>query len=731
ADAALEAWKAGLEDPESRREFRTASIWAAIRHAHGGLLRTPYGVLVADETLVDQVLTDPESRYTVCGYQQRLTDTIGPIFLGLDAGAEYDRQATACNAAIMKLTFEDGYARARDYTHALLDGWVVDADQRARGYGESRWELNIDIRDVAWRVLAGLLEDWFGLKPGADLMRDGFDWAFSKDEPARYPGAFYTPSRYTFQPQPAKTVRDIARQQGQHLRDRMAHFLKAEDAGITAPVTRAVLDDSALQADEGTKDYDLAARTISGAIMGFVPTTDNNLRRIVDEWLRDQTIWRLRARAGAGSLAEPAEGWKLLGDAVVRTMMLRPMPEFIWRTAVKDHVLDTTDGGVFDVHVHERLVLGLVSATQRGLERGGRDVVAVFGGDRWADPAPRHACPGRHSAMGVIAGVLSAIIDTRHVLRPTAATGLLSFEGPVTAVPVPAVAKSNLNWAMAAGVALVGSSTFAAPAGSKGVLLGWGDSWFNLDHPLAGADGWDLPRSLAKLGWNTAGFAEYSTEGLTLKKMAAVEKRKGFYRAVFSSILQGQKPRAILIDGGGNDVHQSALFGRSPLYDLAAPAGSKPPLNDKAVRKFVHVELLGYLTTVLTNLVDVTGGSIPILIHGYDHPIPDGRGFGIGPVNFPWLAPVNDRTLYSLQQGTEIMQLLIDELNDMIIDAVNPFAAKGARHLKLTGTLAKQPGFAADYTQWWLNELHPTQNGYDALAAVADAAIAAALAAVP
>jgi len=98
-----------------------------------------------------------------------------------------------------------------------------------------------------------------------------------------------------------------------------------------------------------------------------------------------------------------------------------------------------------------------------------------------------------------------------------------------------------------------------------------------------------------------------------------------------------------------------------------------------------------------------------------------------------WLDPL-DKTapaLYTLAQGRTIMRLLIDELNNMIIAAVKPFAARGARHLKLTETLAKQPGYAADYKVWWLNELHPTQRGYDVLAAVADAAIAAALAPAP
>ena len=737
ADVALANWKAALEDPESRREFRTASIWAAIRHSHGGLLRTPYGVLVADANRVKQVLTDVDLRYTVDGYQQRLAQTIGPIFLGLDAGAEYDRQASACNGAIEKLTFEDGYSKARDFTNDVLKEWVDDADARASGYGELRWELNVDVRDVTWRVLAGLLAHWFGLKTGGDLLSDGFNWAFNEQEPARYPGAFYTPSRHTFQPQPTETVRDIAQRHGQHLRKRMTQFLEANDGTITATVTRAVLDDPELQRAGGSKDYDLAARTIAGAIMGFVPTTDNNLRRIVDEWLRDQTLWHLRARTSAGSLARADDGCALLKDPIVRTMMLRPMPEFIWRTAVEKHALARTDGGVFEVKVGDRMVLGLVSATQQGLERGARDVVPVFGGDRWATPAPRHACPGRHSAMGVVAGVLSAIIDSPLALRPSTAAGLLCFEGRVTAAPpatpaMPAAARSKVRVRKGSGAGLVGSSTVVAPVATKGMLLGWGDSWFNLDHPIAKQDGWDLARSLAKLGWDTTRFAKHSTEGLTLQEMAHVRKREGFYRTVFASTLHGPKPLAILIDGGGNDVHHNSWLGRSPLHDLAAPAGSNPPLNRMAVLDFVHGQLRRHLDTVLANLVDVTAGSIPILVHGYDHPIPDGRGFGLGPFDIPWLDPVNKPTLYSPAEGATIMQLLIDELNEMIIHAVKPFAAQGARHLKLTGTLAAQPGYRpSNYRDWWLNELHPTQRGYDALAAVADTAIAAALVPAP
>jgi deferrochelatase/peroxidase EfeB len=738
-DVARGAWKAALEDSESRREFRTASIWAAIREAHGGVLRTPYGVLVADGRLVDQVLTDVDAHYSVKEYQTRLDDTIGPIFLGLDAGTEYDRQALACNNAIMKLTFEDGYLKARQHTQAWLQTWVTEADQRASGYGESRWELNVDIRDINWRVLAALLEDWFGLKTGGPfLVASGFEWAFDKADPARYPGAFYTPSRYTFQPQPSDTVRDIAKQHGQHLRERMTQFLAAEDAGITAPVARAVLDDTGLINSAGSKDYDLAACTVSGAIMGFVPTTDNNLRRIVDEWLRDQTVWNLRARTGADSLASPSNGKALLSEPVVRTMMLRPMPEFIWRTATKAHALHTTDGGVFNVDVDDLVVLGLVSATQQMLENGERDVVPVFGGDRWASIAPRHACPGMPSAMGVMAGVLSAIIDTPLALRPSGTRGLLTFEGPVTPLPVVSqpgltISKRALDASPADFVGTPFSYKLAkAPAVSKGTLLAWGDSWFNLDIKAAGSDRWDFAQALAKLGWDTSSFVKHSTEGLKLKDMASVGKRKGFYRTVQEEAASGKKPVAILIDGGGNDVHWSLPFKRSPLHDLAAPAGSTSPLVADAVHKFIHVQLRSYLDTVLTNLCDVTKGSIPILVHGYDYPIPDGRGFKVGSVNISWLDPVNETKLYSLEQGAEIMRLLIDELNLMIGYAAAPFAGRGVRHLKLTGTIASQAGYTiSNHKPWWLNELHPTQLGYDALAAVVESAITAAMAPAP
>lgn len=788
--AALDAWKTALEDPESRREFVTASVWAAIRDRHAGLLHSTYGVLVADERLVNEVLADASARYSVQAYQKRLSDTIGPIFLGLDPGPEYDRQATACNAAIEAISFQEGYDKARRYAQERLAHWVAEADQRAQAYGESRWELNLDIRELNEHVLARLLTDWFGLdeREAPDLLvAAGFDWAaFADDAPARYPGAFYTPSRYTFQPQPTEAVRQLAESHGRHLRGQVAAYLRRVDTRLQAPVTRAVLDDLRHASGDVSTDHDLAARTIAGAIMGFVPTTDNNLRRVLDEWLRDQTLWRLRSRIPAGSLADHRAGRDALARPLMRAMMLRPMPEFIWRTAVRDHTLTDRQGSAFDIRTGDRVVLGLISATHQGLERGVHDVVPVFGGDRWGQPAPRHACPARHSAMGVMAGILSAIVDAPTALRPAAAGAALSFEGPVSArprTPVPKAASArsaanqfrkldriqelgrrlarakilppppaepdgettDLTAAIAASrIVSAGRRVLATVADrpalkrlrerllrerlsvlsqTKGTMLAWGDSWFQLNHPLT-ADEWDLARSLARLGWDTDGFATHSNEGLTLREMSQVPRRKGFYRTVHL-----RKPRVILLDGGGNDVHQDAQdpasrwYPASPLHRLAAPAGSNPPLVMDEVRHFVHGELRGHLDTVLRHLVDVTRGEIPVFVIGYDHPIPDGSTFPFGD---RWLDPVN-RSPYDASQGRAVMRHLIDELNTMIGQAVAAMPGQGLHHLNLTGTLARQPGFAANPRRWWLNELHPTEEGHDALAAVIDREVLAVL----
>ena len=75
-------WKAALEDPSARGAGITEGIWA--HAATEGMLRSPYGVLVADPERALQILNDG-TRFSVRPYLKRLQDAgVGDGFVGMD-----------------------------------------------------------------------------------------------------------------------------------------------------------------------------------------------------------------------------------------------------------------------------------------------------------------------------------------------------------------------------------------------------------------------------------------------------------------------------------------------------------------------------------------------------------------------------------------------------------------------------------------------------------------------
>ncbi|WP_394788054.1 Dyp-type peroxidase, partial [Rhodoferax sp.] len=425
-EAGALAWKAALEDPDAIDHYTSASVWAAIRAQHGGLLRIPYGVLVANRGLVDAVLLNAGANYTVAGYQTRLQNTIGPIFLGLDEGAEYQRQSADCNNELQNIKMDEAFELSRQWADRALDSFINSARGVAAGLGDARWELHLEVRELVDSVLADLVEDWVGInQDGKHFQRGSLRW-FGDADPGSlplYPGWFTSPSRSTFQPLPGPLVERIAARQGQGLQTAMKNFL-TQFPGIKGRVARAVLDQKpGLSADE-------AARTLVGVMMGFLPTTGGNIRRVAGEWMADGTFWALRAACSGHETVDQA--LELLKLPLRRTMQVRPVPELIWRTAVRQHSLGA-DGDALQVEADEMLILGLVSATHQGIEAGGEpDVSPVFGGRRDATAAsPTHACPGYQAAIGVMAGLLYAVLARREALRPGPSPNVLSFEGDI------------------------------------------------------------------------------------------------------------------------------------------------------------------------------------------------------------------------------------------------------------------------------------------------------------
>jgi hypothetical protein len=362
-------------------------------------------VLVGDSDRVLNAFAAQPPELTANGYLERMDASFGDIYLGHDKGEEglpYETQSKRPNDAITRVSRAESFGVAQRHTVDVLDAWTQ----------ASQDELAMDLKDLVDEVLARVSKHFFGLPDGYFVRPGGWHWI---EDEARCPGHFATPSRYMFQPRPGEQVTTVGQRHGKLLKERALKFVQTQRAQVTAPIARAILD-------AFPKDDDLAARTLVGVMMGYLPTVDGNLRGALYEWVVDRRLWDLQATVIDAVAREPGvplrdvAGTHLMPE-LIRTLQLRPVPELTWRKAVTPHRL-----GSVDVLAGETVVIGIVSASQQHLRDGESDeqhLYPVFGGNRReASNASTHACPGYEMAIGVMLGVLTGLMLAVH-LQPT------------------------------------------------------------------------------------------------------------------------------------------------------------------------------------------------------------------------------------------------------------------------------------------------------------------------
>jgi hypothetical protein len=271
-------------------------------------------------------------------------------------------------------------------------------------------------------------------------------------------------------------------------------------------------------------------------------------------------------------------------------------------------------------------------------------------------------------------------------------------------------------------------SALAAAAGKPrlGLLIAEGDSWF--DYPFC-----DVLELLEGQGYEIESVAH---KGDNLEDMAHDPGQVERLTKAFEKVReQGKKPRAILLSGGGNDIAGDEF----KMLINHANSGL-PALNATVADGIIHERLrtaMASLVGVVTRLSESHfGEKSRVVLHGYDYPIPDGRGWlgGAWILPGPWLEPGFRRKGHVAQKprdeqavlaaNARVVRDLIDRYNVMLSTLVRDLAAAGLSHVRyvdLRGTLsaALPSGYKAD----WGNELHPTKPGF----AKVTAKIAAAL----
>lgn len=409
-------WKRRMEDSTLRE-----AAWATVRAQPGGILRTEYGVLVGSKAAVTEVFLDPRQRYSVHGYGERMRASVGLGYLGQDGDTGHAAVAPPVNALIESVQEDEAYEQTRRRTAALL--------QRLYGAlppAEAALGVPVDLPELCETVLGQLCTHWFGLPdPAGHYMTVGPWDTLSRTTPT-CPGHFASASRYIFSPRPSEAVRQHGREQGRLLLETVTDYLRMVPPADFGPLTTGIVQ--AIGGGQVTDaNADLLGRTVTGVMLGFGPTVLGNLRTVLYRWVNDRSLWDLQAALREAD-GPPPHAY-MLANATLRkplldALMARPTPEVVWRTAREDHALQ----GV-DIREGDRLIVGIASVTQADLAAEVRDAYTVFGGSRtpgdWpGDTAPLHACPGYSMGLGVMLGLLSALLDAG-TLRPTASPNTL------------------------------------------------------------------------------------------------------------------------------------------------------------------------------------------------------------------------------------------------------------------------------------------------------------------
>lgn len=242
---------------------------------------------------------------------------------------------------------------------------------------------------------------------------------------------------------------------------------------------------------------------------------------------------------------------------------------------------------------------------------------------------------------------------------------------------------------------------------SAGFLVALGDSWF--DYPFHDV----LERLDHQHGYDIADAAH---RGDRVEQMAYAGGQIDEFLGCLDTVrAHGVEPRAILISGGGNDIVGDD-FGL-----LLNQAGS--PIagwNESILTGIIDERVLTSYRSLVAALnficLQELQHLLPIVVHGYDYLVPDGRGILFGPFPGPWLQPgFEDKGFPLLSDTTVRMRHIIERLHAMFVTLTTDGTFSNLHYLDLRNTLNHDLSGDA-YKQSWSNELHPTKAGFGAIA---------------
>jgi lysophospholipase L1-like esterase len=252
------------------------------------------------------------------------------------------------------------------------------------------------------------------------------------------------------------------------------------------------------------------------------------------------------------------------------------------------------------------------------------------------------------------------------------------------------------------------------PALHDQLILAEGDSWFT----LGGIPTSNLLFSLRFV--KSTLVVSCAMPGDTIRHMSEVANNKGFRDAL--SRRYGYRWNLILLSGGGNDLMDEADEILRPMEEWASVDNREPKdyCNEASLGELMANIQAGYQRMVA--LRDGPGASspkVPMLTHTYDYPTPRNAParFLSSPILGPWLFKAFTAHEIPESDWVPLSDYLLDRLAITILDLAQGPNALPQFHVLDTRNLLKRArlgtlGEDGD----WLNEIHPTFDGYRKIA---------------
>jgi hypothetical protein len=402
-------WKRIFEEvPEagSAQANQADDVFAAIRARRDGIVEVDELLFVAGTEEAARRVLDGDrempGHFSVSKYNERfksnLGDELGDHYLGHDATGQdpqlhrdYEEESTRPNtrfAALESTAFNEARAHARKFlsTPGVYNQGVSDPN-------EDPARFSVAIRDLARVVVAELCHDWFDM-PARTKDPRGLVESLER---------FLLVSRATFQALPNDHLTRTAQDPKGQKPELEGQYKHLEARGRIAQELKL----------DGYPER-LLPTALLGAVIGFAPPTVGAITRILDQWIEEESLWRLRIL----DLDKPDALLQPIYDALGRT----PSPPELYRTAARDVQLKE-----LTVPKGAQVVVGLRSVY---LDAKEPKEVWLFGGEHGGvqrlHEAPPHGCPARVAGAKVIAGVVSALLERKNLRRER--RGVVSFD---------------------------------------------------------------------------------------------------------------------------------------------------------------------------------------------------------------------------------------------------------------------------------------------------------------